>query len=184
MARGMCCIWMVQRNWIQMQVHYRRRYEFDQRQIKFYLGWIMIKLAKPEDSMILAELALKLWEDNSLSEMAHEFEKLIASDTAVCFIQYVDGRAIGFSQCQLRSDYVEGTDSSPVGYLEGIFIEEAYRKRGYARELLKECENWAKKKHCIEFASDCELKNEDSLHFHMAMGFEEANRIICFRKDI
>lgn len=35
-----------------------------------------------------------------------------------------------------------------------------------------------------EFAGDCELINEDSLKFHMALGFEEANRIICFRKDI
>ena len=42
----------------------------------------------------------------------------------------VDGCAVGFAQCGLRRDYVEGTDSSPVGYLEGIFIKEEYRK-GY-----------------------------------------------------
>lgn len=144
----------------------------------------MIKSAKKEDAMILAELAIKLWKDNSLLEMSNEFEKLIGYDSAACFIKYVDGKAIGFAQCQLRNDYVEGTDSSPVGYLEGIFIEEAYRKRGYAKELLRECEKWAKKKHCTEFASDCELKNKDSLRFHMVMGFEEVNRIICFRKDL
>lgn len=33
-------------------------------------------------------------------------------------------------------------------------------------------------------ASDCELDNTDSLKFHMAMGFEEANRVICFKKNI
>lgn len=33
-----------------------------------------------------------------------------------------------------------------------------------------------------EFGSDCELDNEDSLKFHMKMGFVEANRIICFTK--
>ena len=48
----------------------------------------------------------------------------------------------------------------PVGYLEGIFIEDAYRKHGYAKELLKACEAWAKEKHCAEFASDCELEND------------------------
>ena len=37
------------------------------------------------------------------------------------------------------------------------------------------CENWAREKRCIEFASDCELMNEESFRFHMAMGFEEAN---------
>ena len=40
----------------------------------------------------------------------------------------------GFAQCGLRFDYVEGTDSSPVGYLEGIFVLEEYKKRGYAKE--------------------------------------------------
>ncbi len=144
----------------------------------------MIKQAKQKDSMTLAGFAMKLWTGHSITEMANMFENLISDDNAVCFLQYVDGKAIGFAQCQLRNDYVEGTDSSPVGYLEGIFIEDAYRKHGYAKELLKACEAWAKEKHCTEFASDCELENDDSLRFHMAMGFEEANRIICFRKDI
>ena len=79
---------------------------------------------------------------------------------------------------------MEGTDSSLVGYLEGIFIREEYRKRGYARALLAECEKWAKEKGCSEFASDCELNNDESFHFHMNVGFAEANRIICFTKEI
>lgn len=36
----------------------------------------------------------------------------------------------------------------------------------------------------LEFASDCELDNEDSLKFHLKMGFVEANRIICFTKRL
>lgn len=51
---------------------------------------------------------------------------------------------VGFAQCGLRFDYVERTDSSPVGYLEGIFVLEEYKKRGYTKELLGECQNWAK----------------------------------------
>ena len=112
------------------------------------------------------------------------FRQLVTNDEAVCFMKYVDGKPIGFSQCQLRHDYVEGTESSPVGYLEGIFVSDGYRARGYAAELLSECEKWAKEKGCTEFASDCELDNIDSLGLHLALGFEEANRIICFRKDL
>ena len=91
---------------------------------------------------------------------------------------------VGFAQCQLRHDYVEGTDSSPVGYLEGVFVEEAYRRQGCAKKLLAKCEKWAKENGCSEFASDCELDNEDSLKFHIKMGFVEANRIICFTKKL
>ena len=44
--------------------------------------------------------------------------------------------------------------------------------------------NGQKKWGCSEFASDCELGNVDSFKFHMAMRFDEANRIICFKKRI
>lgn len=50
--------------------------------------------------------------------------------------------------------------------------------------LSSRCETWAKEKHCSEFASDCELDNADSLKFHLAVGFREANRIICFQKKL
>ena len=144
----------------------------------------MIKSAVKSDARILAELAIQMWNDYTVLDLEKEFENLIQSDKAVCFIKYVDNTAVGFAQCQIRTDYVEGTETSPVGYLEGIFIVEAYRHNGYAKELLKECEKWAKEKKCSEFASDCELDNIDSFRFHMAMGFEEANRIICFKKNI
>lgn len=45
----------------------------------------------------------------------------------------------------LRHDYVEGTESNPVGYLEGIFVVEKERKQGIAKELLGACQNYAKK---------------------------------------
>lgn len=144
----------------------------------------MIKSAVKSDARVLAELAIQMWKDNTVMDLEKEFEELIANDKAVCFMKYVEDKAIGFAQCQLRTDYVEGTETSPVGYLEGIFIVEKHRHSGYAKELLRECEKWAKEKNCSEFASDCELDNNESLNFHIAVGFEEANRIICFRKDL
>jgi aminoglycoside 6'-N-acetyltransferase I len=144
----------------------------------------MVKKATQEDTLILAELAIQMWHSHTILELQAEFNDLIYNENAVCFIKIVNHKAIGFAQCQLRNDYVEGTSTSPVGYLEGIFIQEEYRYSGYARELLLECEKWAKEKHCSEFASDCELDNDTSLEFHLSMGFKEANRIICFRKDI
>ena len=110
---------------------------------------MMVRKATKNDVRIIAGLAVLLW------------------DTPV-----------GFAQCQLRHDYVEGTETTPVGYLEGIFVMEGHRRRGYAKELLNACESWAKEKGCTEFASDCELENADSFRFHMAMDFAEANRII------
>ena len=144
----------------------------------------MIKRADYNDAEALASLAVRLWPENDPAELAEEFRSLMLNEDAVIFIKYADDKPIAFAQCQLRHDYVEGTGSSPVGYLEGIFVSEGYRKKGIAAELLAECEAWAKEKGCTEFASDCELDNADSLSFHLALGFEEANRIICFKKKL
>ena len=144
----------------------------------------MIRKAGIENSEEIAKLAVQMWTENTVQDLADEFSDLISKEDAQIFLKYDQDKPVGFAQCQLRYDYVEGTDTSPVGYLEGIFIEEEYRHKGYAKELLSECEKWAKKKGCKEFASDCEIDNDSSFGFHMALGFEEANRIICFTKTL
>lgn len=144
----------------------------------------MIKKAEMADISELAQMAIQMWQDSAVSDLEQEFKQIIDSDNAIVFIKFVDDTSIGFAQCQLRTDYVEGTETSPVGYLEGIFVLEEYRHKGYAKELLNVCEDWAKEKGCLEFASDCELDNTESYEFHMTTGFNEANRIICFKKNL
>ena len=100
----------------------------------------LIKDTKKADGAVLAELALHLWHDHTLCSLRDEFEVLTEAEDSACFIKYVGEKPVGFAQCQLRRDYVEGTETSPVGYLEGIFVLEAYRRRGYAGELLSRCE--------------------------------------------
>lgn len=143
-----------------------------------------IRRATKQDVETIAKLATQMWESHSLEEMAQDFSEEIHQGSSAIFLVFIDEIAVGFAQCGLRHDYVEGTESSPVGYLEGILVEEAYRKKGLAGELLVVCEQWAREQGCTEFASDCELVNEDSLNFHLKMGFKEANRIICFTKKI
>lgn len=132
----------------------------------------------------LVDLALALWPDHSREEMGSELATLLAAKDAAVFGWRQDGRWEAFAQCQLRHDYVEGCETSPVGYLEGIFVREPLRGKGVAKALLTECQAWAKAQGCREFASDCELSNEASLRFHLAAGFQEAGRIICFTKRL
>lgn len=144
----------------------------------------MIVRAGKEDGRAAAELACRLWMDHTADEMTAEYEALLADDGCAVFLYLEEGIPAGFAQCQLRHDYVEGTDSSPVGYLEGIYVAEESRRRGAARALVAACEAWAREMGCSEFASDCELTNADSLRFHLRLGFSEANRIICFTKRL
>ncbi|WP_313804093.1 aminoglycoside 6'-N-acetyltransferase [Cytobacillus sp.] len=144
----------------------------------------MIKEATLQDTKEVAHLALLLWPDHTLEEFISEMTQVIAEPDVKVFLSYHDSKTVGFAQCQLRYDYVEGTSSSPVAYLEGLYVKEDFRKQGYAKKLVNACENWAKKRGCREFASDCELENEESLAMHLKLGFSEVNRIICFKKDI
>lgn len=145
---------------------------------------MIIRKAVIDDAEIVAGLAVKMWDSHTIYELKEEFTSYINMNCGVIFLAVSDDMPVGFAQCGLRRDYVEGTCSSPVGYLEGIFVNEEYRKRGIAKELLKTCEKWAKEQGCEEFASDCELINNDSLKFHLNAGFKEANRIICFTKKL
>ena len=132
----------------------------------------------------VAALACELWPAHSAEEMREEYDSLLAREDAAIFLYKEQGEAVGFAQCQLRRDYVEGTETSPVGYLEGIYVREGARRQGIARKLLSVCEDWAKAKGCTEFASDCELDNTDSQRFHRAVGFDEANRIVTYVKRL
>ncbi len=145
---------------------------------------IRIEKASQHDCAQVTDLALRLWPEHQREELAEEFLPMLADETAAVFLAIQDGQAIGFAQCQLRRDYVEGTETSPVGYLEGIYVAEGARKQGIARKLLSACEGWAAEMGCTEFASDCELSNAESLLFHLNVGFSEANRIICFTKKL
>ncbi len=144
----------------------------------------MVRKAGEMDLEILASLAALMWNSHSVNELIDKFSEIISKGDSQFFLKYENDIPIGFAQCQLRNDYVEGAKTSPVGYLEGIFIKDGYRNKGYAKELLTECELWAKYNGCQEFASDCEIDNTDSFHFHKAMNFTEVNRIICFTKTL
>ena len=143
----------------------------------------MVRRATDDEMALVTELACLLWPDNMPEELEMEMSSLAAGG-AVFFLAWEEGEAVGFAQCQLRRDYVEGTEHSPVGYLEGIYVKEAFRGRGVAKELLKAGEDWAGSVGCREFASDCELSNTVSQHFHTALGFREANRIVCYVKQL
>ena len=132
----------------------------------------------------IVALAKKLWPNEKEDDLAKEFYKILQDGESAIFFVEESREIVGFAQCQLRKEYVEGTNSSPVGYLEGIYLEPEYRGQGIAGQLLDKCEEFAKENGCTEFASDIELENEASYHFHDKNGFVEVNRIIHFTKAL
>ena len=102
---------------------------------------------------------------------------------AVLVVDRGNGALAGFVEIGSRS-YAEGCETTPVAYLEGWYVDPDVRRAGLGARLLNAAETWALKHGFDEIASDTELDNENSLHTHLALGFEEIERQICFKKRL
>jgi aminoglycoside 6'-N-acetyltransferase I len=120
------------------------------------------------------------------SEHAAEIAELLADagETINLIARDADGSALGFAEAGLRHDYVNGCRTSPVAFLEGIFVYPAARGKGVARALVSAIEEWACEQGCTEFASDAPILNTASFGMHRALGFEETQRVVFFRKAL
>jgi aminoglycoside 6'-N-acetyltransferase I len=76
---------------------------------------------------------------------------------------------LGFIEGSIRSDYVNGTESSPVGFVEGVYVSPASRRKGVARQLYDAIGDWARARGCRELASDALVDNELSQRAHRAL---------------
>lgn len=101
---------------------------------------------------------------------------LIARDTG--------GSAAGFAEASIRRDHVNGCDTSPVGFLEGIYVRPEKRRQGLARQLVTAVAEWARAMGCTEFASDAQIDNIASHAMHRSLGFEETQRVVFFRQKL
>jgi aminoglycoside 6'-N-acetyltransferase I len=136
------------------------------------------------DSADWLNLRLALWPDTSDDDHRGEIAQILehAATTLNIIAREDDGTPIGFAEAGLRHDYVNGTDTSPVAFLEGIFVVPMARGRGVARALVAAIEDWARQMGCTEFASDALEDNTASHAMHKALGFEETERVVFFRK--
>ncbi len=145
----------------------------------------IIEIKNDEHITELAKMFTELWPECNYAEEVGNCEKIANSDRDVAFLSVNNqGAFTGFVYMSLRTDYVEGTTTTPVGYIEGIYVKEEFRRQGTARNLIKRAELWCRERGCRELASDTETHNESSQSFHRKMGFEEMNRIVCYKKSI
>lgn len=126
-----------------------------------------------------------LWDE--LSDDEHQTEMLDIyehTDSQLVLVAETDnGKLIGFLEASIRP-FVEDCHTEHVGYLEGWFVEEEYRRFGVGRRLVRSAESWARSKGCEEMATDSEIGNDLSLKAHLNLGYEETSRLVHLRKDL
>lgn len=125
-----------------------------------------------------------LWPHTNADDHVRETEQLLAEPHRYAMVIAVSsqGEAFGFAEAAIRHDYVNGCDTSPVLFLEGIYVAPGMRRQGIARALCTSIEQWGAAHGCAEFASDTSIDNVDAQALHRALGFDEAERVVFFRK--
>jgi aminoglycoside 6'-N-acetyltransferase I len=108
---------------------------------------------------------------------------LSRADAAVIVAPRAEGGLCGFAEVGARS-IADGCESSPVGYLEGWFVDPDRRGHGVGAALVRAAEDWAGARGYLELASDAELDNFDSQRAHASLGFVEVGRAVLFVKAL
>lgn len=143
---------------------------------------IIIRKASAEDKSEWLRLRLALWPDNTAEDALAEMDEFLSDANTPVFVAVREnGKLGGFLEGGLRK-YAEGCDTSPVGYIEGWFVDEDLRGQGVGGALVQAMEAWAREQGYKEIASDTWLDNETSIRAHLALGYEESERLVHFRK--
>lgn len=109
------------------------------------------------------------------------FEKRLK--TPVVFVAEAKDRLVGFLELDFRK-YAPGCTSSPVAFIEGWYVEPASQGQGVGRALIDAAEAYARAAGHHEIASDADIENVEGIAAHIAVGFEEIERIVCFRRSL
>lgn len=124
-----------------------------------------------------------LWPLEDGAEIARETPELLARDDYAIFAAFVRGRPIGMLEVGQR-DVGEGCTTSPVGYIEALWVEPDFRRQGAATALVRAAMNWARTRGFRELGSDAELENTISHAMHEALGFVETERLVTYRMSL
>lgn len=128
-------------------------------------------------------MRLSFWPDDAANHAAEIDASLSAAadDWVTLVAQLPDGGLCGFLEAGTRP-FADGCDSSPVGYIEGWWVDPRYRRLGIGARLVATAEAWARDLGVSEMASDADLANRPSRDAHAALGYAEVHELVCFRK--
>ena len=144
---------------------------------------MLVRPVEPRDRTRWLEMRQTLWPDEDELEPGVDMYFQQPNPDFMAFVAEDATGLIGFAEVGTRP-YAEACETSPVGYLEGWFVMPEARGSGVGRALVQAAENWARDRGLQEFASDTWLWNEASIQAHLALGFEETERLVCFLKRL
>jgi aminoglycoside 6'-N-acetyltransferase I len=129
---------------------------------------------------------MRLFESSTKKELEDEMELFLSIPDKYSQFIYIseNNEPVALVEGAIRTDYVNGTKVSPVVFLEGIYVQPDFRLQGIAKKLTDKIIEWGSSKGIKEMASDALLNNLDSHATHKALGFQETERVVYFKREI
>ena len=125
-----------------------------------------------------------LWPQEDPASLALDLDSLLQNPMTPVFVaEREGGRLCGLLEAGTRP-YADGCDTSPVGYIEGWYVDQDDRGTGIGRALVAEAEDWAREQGLHEMASDTAIDNDAGLKAHLALGYVEMEHLIHFAKNL
>lgn len=123
-----------------------------------------------------------LWPEEDPGDLLGDLDKFHDDPTQVAFVAARDGDGLcGFAEASIRR-FANSNDESPCAFLEGWFVDADVRHTGVGRALVDAVAEWARGGGFHELGSDSLIDNTDAHAAHRALGFEERERVVYFRK--
>lgn len=141
-----------------------------------------VRMLREVDEFAWFTMRAKLWPDGGSDEV--DARKWLNRPNAVTLVAEDEaGTLLGFAEAGERA-YADGCSSSPVGFLEGWYVEPSARGQGWGAALVQAVAAWAASRHLVELASDALLENDAAIASHLRNGFEEVERSVKFRMSL
>lgn len=144
---------------------------------------ITIRRVTQDDKAEWFRMRKGIWPEAPDEFMSYDMDEILANEEYAVFFACVGETPIGLTEVTIK-DYAEGCETSPVGYLEGWFVQDEYRGKSVVGVMTRAAEEWARAKGVTEMASDTWLENESSIRAHVKLGYAEVERLVHFVKQL
>jgi len=142
---------------------------------------VAVRRLTAADRAAWLKMRTALYDDEDAADFAAEIDMMLGGDDWAAFgAEAPDGALVGLIELFERN-YAEGCTTSPVTYIEGLWVADGWRRRGIARRLVAAGIDWGRSRGRAEIASDVRLANVVSQTMHRRLGFEETERLVTYR---
>ncbi|MBD1843424.1 GNAT family N-acetyltransferase [Cyanobacteria bacterium FACHB-63] len=129
---------------------------------------ILIRSAKLSDVKGIAKLADTLDYPTSIEEIQFRLERLITQSDHIIYTAHLpDTLVAGWIQVGIADTLLIGRQA----VVEGLVVDEQYRKLGIGRSLLQSGEQWARSQNCHAVLVRSNVIREEAHRFYEHLGY-------------